>query len=204
MNYGPLLFLGVFLTLASSWCGLVLIPQLQFGSQQPVKIEETGEMYPATRPGQAQLGAAVYRANGCIYCHSQQVRPEGFGSDILRNWGKRRTVAQDYLRDNPVMLGTMRTGPDLSNIGLRQTSPSWHLLHLYDPQITSPGSIMPPFRFLFEKRKIVGRPSPEALALTGAFAIKEPGYEIVPRPEAKELVEYLLSLKASVALPEAK
>ncbi len=203
MNYGPLLFLGIFLTLASSWCGLVLIPQLQFGNKQAVKIEETGEMYPPNRPGAAELGEAVYKANGCIYCHSQQVRREGYGADILRNWGKRQTVAQDYIRERTVMLGTMRTGPDLSNIGLRQTSPSWHFMHLYDPQTTSPGSVMPPFRFLFEKRKIGRRPSPEALALTGAFAV-QPGYEVVPKPEAKELVAYLLSLKASAPLPEAK
>jgi cytochrome c oxidase cbb3-type subunit 2 len=145
----------------------------------------------------------IYRANGCIYCHSQQIRPEGYGADILRNWGQRRTVARDYLYDKPVMLGTMRTGPDLTNIGLRQTSAEWHLRHLYNPRITSPGSIMPPFPFLFEKRKIGLRPSPDALKLTGVFA-PEPGYEIVPRPEATALVQYLLSLKANTPLPEAK
>jgi cytochrome c oxidase cbb3-type subunit 2 len=101
------------------------------------------------------------------------------------------------------MLGTMRTGPDLTNIGLRQTSAEWHLRHLYNPRITSPGSIMPPFPFLFEKRKIGLRPSPDALKLTGVFA-PEPGYEIVPRPEATALVQYLLSLKANTPLPEAK
>ncbi len=203
MNFGPLLFLGVFLTLASSWCGLVLAPQMQFGRQEAVKIEKTGEIYPPIRPGPAQLGEEVYRANGCIYCHSQQVRPSGFGSDILRNWGKRRTVTRDYLRDKTVMLGTMRTGPDLTNIGARQTSASWHLLHLYNPQITSAGSIMPPFRFLFEQHKIKGQPSTNALALTGPFAPAN-GYEVLPTPEATELVAYLLSLKAMAPLPEAK
>ncbi len=203
MKYGPLIFVGIFLTLASSWCGLVLMPQIQLGRQQAVKIEETGEFYPAPRSGLAQQGFEIYRANGCIYCHSQQVRPEGFGADILRNWGPRRTVARDYLYDKPVMLGTMRTGPDLANIGLRQPSAEWHLRHLYNPQITSKGSIMPPFRFLFEKRKIGLRPSPDALKLTGEFA-PEPGYEIVPKPEATALVQYLLSLKADAPLPEAK
>jgi cytochrome c oxidase cbb3-type subunit II len=203
MRYGPLIFLGVFLTLAGSWCGLVLLPQIQLGRQQAVKIEETGELYPQPRSGLAQQGLEVYRANGCVYCHSQQVRPEGFGADILRNWGQRRTVARDYLYDKPVMLGTMRTGPDLTNIGLRQSSVEWHLSHLYNPQITSKGSIMPPFPFLFEKRKIGARPSPDALKLAGKFA-PEPGYEIVPKPEVKALVQYLLSLKANAPLPEAK
>lgn len=203
MNYGPLIFLGVFLTLASSWCGLVLIPQLQFGRQEALKIEETGETYPQPRPGLASQGMEVYRANGCIYCHSQQVRTEGFGADIARNWGQRRTVSRDYLYDKPVMLGTMRTGPDLSNIGLRQSAASWHLLHLYNPQATSKGSIMPPFPFLFEKHKVGDHPSPNALKLSGEFA-PPPGWEIVPKPEATALVQYLLSLKANAPLPEAK
>lgn len=203
MKYGPLIFVGIFLTLASSWCGLVLMPQIQLGGQQAVKIEETGEFYPARRSGLAQQGFEIYRANGCIYCHSQQVRPEGFGADILRNWGQRRTVARDYLYDKPVMLGTMRTGPDLTNIGLRQTSVGWHLLHLYNPRIVSKGSIMPPFPFLFEKQKIGSIPSPDALKLPSEFA-PEPGYEIVPKPEARALVQYLLSLKANAPLPEAK
>jgi cytochrome c oxidase cbb3-type subunit 2 len=203
MNYGPLLFLGAFLTIATSWCGLVLLPQLQFGSQQPVRIEETGEMYPQALPGLAAQGREIYRANGCIYCHTQQVRPEGFGGDIARNWGQRRTVSRDYLYDKPVMLGTMRTGPDLTNIGLRQSSPSWHLLHLYDPQITSKGSIMPPFPFFFEKRRIGSAPSTNALVLPKGFEV-EAGYEVVPGREAGLLVQYLLSLKANAPLPEAK
>ena len=203
MNYGPLLFFGIFLTVASSWCGLVLIPQIQFGRQEPVRLEETGEVYPQPRSGLAQQGLEIYKANGCIYCHSQQVRTESFGADIARNWGSRRTVARDYIYDKPVMLGTMRTGPDLSNIGLRQASPNWHYLHLYDPQTTSKGSIMPPFRFLFEQRRIGEKPSPEALALPKEFAAP-PGYEVVPTVKAKVLVQYLLSLKANAPLPETK
>ena len=122
-------------------------------------------VYPIPLVGLAALGEQVYARNGCIYCHSQQVRPEGFGADFERGWGPRRTVARDYLYNRRVMLGTMRTGPDLANIGARQPSKSWHHLHLYNPQITSPGSIMPPFAFLYEERPIVGEPSVDALDL---------------------------------------
>ncbi|MBU6402262.1 MAG: cbb3-type cytochrome c oxidase subunit II [Verrucomicrobia bacterium] len=202
MKYGPLLFLGIFFTLASSWCGLVLMPQLQFGGLEPVKLEATGQFYPLPRSGLALEGLQVYRANGCIYCHSQQVRPADFGSDIKRGWGKRRSVSRDYIYDKPVMLGTMRTGPDLTNIGERQTSLDWQYQHLYNPQITSKGSIMPPFPFLFEQRRIGHHPSPDALKLVGEFA-PPPGYEIVPTRDAKALVAYLLSLKSDVPLPEA-
>jgi cytochrome c oxidase cbb3-type subunit 2 len=202
MNYGPLLFLGIFLTLASSWCGLVLVPQLQFGSLEPAKNADTSAIYPVDRPGAARQGREIYRANGCIYCLSQQVRAENYGADLKRGWGSRRSVARDYLFDHPVMLGTMRTGPDLTNIGMRQPSPEWQLNHLYNPQITSVGSIMPPYRFLFQTRRIRGDPSPGALGITGKYA-PAPGWEIVPKPDAYALVAYLLSLKATAALPEA-
>lgn len=202
MNYGPLLFLGIFLTLASSWCGLVLVPQLQLGRLDPAKNADTGVIYPTDRPGLARQGREVYRANGCIYCHSQQVRAENYGADLKRGWGTRRSVARDYLFDKPVMLGSMRTGPDLTNIGLRQPSAQWHLSHLYNPQITSPGSIMPPYPFLFERRRIRGAPSPDAVGIAGQFA-PPPGYEVVPTADALALVAYLQSLRAAGDLPEA-
>lgn len=203
MNYGPLLFLGILLTLASSWFGLVLVPNKQLGSLEANTDTNSSVVYPQARSGEAQQGAEHYRSLGCIYCHSQQVRTEGYGSDIARGWGKRRSVSRDYIYDKTVMLGTMRTGPDLTNIGERQPDYAWQYKHLYNPQITSAGSIMPPHPFLFEKRKI-GRTgsSTNALALVGEFAV-EPGYEVVPTVQAKQLVEYLRSLKTSVDLPEA-
>lgn len=206
MNYGPLLFLGILFTLASSWVGLVLMPHRQLGGLTPnTSTNATGvvEVYPQARNGEAQQGAEIYRSLGCVYCHSQQVRPEGFGSDITRGWGKRRTVSRDYLYDKPVMLGTSRTGPDLTNIGERQPSSDWHLSHLYNPQITSKGSVMPPYPFLFEVRRVGARgPSPDALKLTGEHA-PAAGHEVVPKAAARQLVAYLQSLKTSVALPEA-
>ena len=159
-------------------------------------------MYPEARFGDAAIGREVYLAQGCIYCHSQQVRPAGFGADLDRGWGRRRTVSRDYLHDRPVLLGTMRPGPDLTNIGQRQPSVDWHMNHLYDPQSTSRGSIMPPYRYLFEQRWIGNVPSPDALNLTGDFA-PPAGYEIVPTAEARALVAYLLSLKSDAPLPEA-
>jgi hypothetical protein len=61
---------------------------------------------------------------------------------------------------------------------------------------------MPPYRFLFEKRKISGSPSPEALKLSGESA-PEPGFEVVPKPDALALVAYLQSLRADLPLFEA-
>ncbi len=203
MNYGPLLFLGILFTLAGSWFGLVLMPNRQLGDLQPDVNTNTAAIYPRPIPGEAAQGREVYRSLGCNYCHTQQVRPDGFGSDIQRGWGKRRSVARDYIYQKPVMLGSSRTGPDLTNIGERQPSLDWHYTHLYNPQTTSKGSIMPPYAYLFDTRRIGHEgPSTNALKLAGEFAPK-PGFEVVPKPEAVQLVEYLRSLRTSVDLPEA-
>jgi ribosomal protein L7/L12 len=121
------------------------------------------------------------------------------GPDIERGWGKRRTVAEDFLFDNPVMLGSQRIGPDLANAGARLPDEKWHLRHLYAPRAEVKDSVMPPYRFLFEKRRIERVPSPDALSLPPGLA-PEPGYEIVPRTEAKALVAYLTSLHPDAPL----
>jgi cbb3-type cytochrome oxidase cytochrome c subunit len=125
------------------------------------------------------------------------IRP--VGPDIARGWGRRRTVADDYLFDYPVMLGSHRVGPDLANVGLRQPDVNWHLRHLYAPRSVVKDSIMPPYRYLFEKRKIQFHPSPDALQLPPELAAAQ-GYEIVPLPEAKALASYLASLRADAPL----
>jgi cytochrome c oxidase cbb3-type subunit 2 len=197
MNQGPLLFLGIFLTLASSFWGLVLVPDMRIGRQTQVTNITTGVLYPAPRGGLAKRGAEVYRSLGCVECHSQEVR--GVGSDLGRGWGARMTVAQDYLGDYPVLLGNQRVGPDLANIGVRQPNPAELLRKLYNPQAVVPGSMMPPFRFLFEKQKLrTGQIGPDPNAL-----LFENGYETVPRPDAEALVAYLLSLRTDTPLYEA-
>jgi cytochrome c oxidase cbb3-type subunit 2 len=227
MNKGMVIFLVVLATFTSSWLGLIILPaipkerwpwplselvpaQLHIQNQEPYVEDQggTSTSYPRPLGGAALRGMKIYQQNGCMYCHSQQVRPENFGNnaDIKRGWGTRRNVPRDYIYDNPIMLGTMRTGPDLANIGVRGYYADWHHKHLYNPRMMVPGSIMPPFRFLYEKRKITGEPSAEAIELTGDWrADLEPGYEIVPTGDAKDLVAYLLSLdRTTVSLPEAK
>jgi len=70
-----------------------------------------------------QRGAHVYAANGCVYCHSQQVRADYIADDIERKWGDRRSAPRDYIFDRPVFLGKMRMGQDLANIGARAPAP---------------------------------------------------------------------------------
>jgi len=272
MNYGPLIFLAAFMALAGSWFGLVLKPQVQLGWLQPTNATVGTVSYPAARPGDAQQGLQVYRANGCAYCHTQQATQTGtvfealltdagtnqsavvstlertatnsttssieemlsalprtvlrsperrmvdalvkalsdsgakatlqirpIGPDIERGWGKRRSIAEDFLYDYPVLPGSQRIGPDLANVGARLPDPAWQLRHLYAPTAEVPGSTMPPYRYLFEERRVQRVPSTNALSLKGEFAPAS-GYEIVPKPEATMLVAYLLSLRANTPL----
>jgi len=203
MNKLPLIFLGVFLTFASSWLGLVAYPYLTLGRMQPLPDEDTGGYFPPSESGLAIAGQRAYATNGCVYCHSQQVRLAPLSTDIAKGLGPRQTVARDYLRAQPAFLGTMRTGPDLSNIGVRQPDANWHHKHLYEPQTVTEWSIMPSFRYLYKMQKIEGQPSAVALkGLSGPHA-PAPGYEVVPSDEAKALVAYLLSLKRNYPLPES-
>jgi cbb3-type cytochrome oxidase cytochrome c subunit len=274
MRFGPIVFLAAFLGLAASWSGFVLTPQIQIGqSMQETNSVAKSELYPLGRPGEAREGLEVYRANGCFYCHSQQVEQKGtlvdvvltdagknsaevakvlnqalqanysgpsvganlprtiltnatieaatslqglvkkagavvqlhlvpIGPDMQRGWGMRRSVAQDFVADATAMPGSLRVGPDLANVGLRLPDLNWQLVHLYSPAAVVEKSPMPAYRFLFERKKIVGQGSPDALKLEGKFA-PEAGYEIVPKPEAKALAAYLISLRSDTPLYEA-
>lgn len=123
------------------------------------------------------------------------------GPDISRNWGLRHSVAEDFLWDNPVQLGSIRVGPDLANVGLRYDL-NWQLAHLYAPRSEVKDSVMPPFRFLFNVQKIGATRSPGALQLP-ADSAPPAGEEVVPTDDAKNLAAYLLSLRADAALHDA-
>ena len=113
------LFLGIFGTFAFSWVGLTVIPNWEIGHLNPQSDEEGTDIYPQPQSGMFQRGAHVYAANGCAYCHSQQVRPEYAGADIERGWGNRRSAPRDYIFERPVFLAKMRMGQDIANIGAR-------------------------------------------------------------------------------------
>lgn len=162
-------------------------------SELPKKIAEVSDI-----PNSDALVKAVNEAGGKI-----EVNVLPTGADIARGWGKRRSVAQDYVYDAVVQPGTRRAGPDLANVGAPSRKPdaNWHLLHLYAPQLVDKTSTMPPYRFLFERRKIGQVPSPDALKLTGEYA-PPAGFEIVPTDKAHALVAYLLSLRSDAPLFE--
>ena len=194
---------GIFLVFLTSWVGLVAYPALQLGRLTPVADADSGTSLPPVYGGEAVAGQRIYAAEGCVSCHSQQVRQTSVTrSDIERGWGVRPSVARDYLRDSTAFLGSSRIGQDLSNVGLRLPQATWHYCHLYAPASVSEGSVMPSYRFLFNVRKIQGQRSTEALDLNPE-AVPPAGYEVVPTADARNLVAYLLSLKHDYPLPEA-
>jgi len=171
----------VMLSIATSV--LVVIPYMQVRDVPP----------PADlRPyGPAELrGRQLYISNGCVYCHSQQPRAAAFAPDGLRGWG-RPSVSNDYAYDNPHLLGTMRTGPDLFNIGERQPSEAWHLGHLYQPRAYVPGSIMPGFPWLFDVKE---KAQTGDVVLTLPLHYQPFGKVVVATPSALDLVAYLRAL----------
>ena len=117
------LFLGIFGTFAFSWVGLTVIPNWQIGHLNPESDEEGTDIYPRPQSGMFQRGERVYASNGCVYCHSQQIRPDYIANDIERKWGNRRSAPRDYIFERPVFLGKMRMGQDLADIGARAPAP---------------------------------------------------------------------------------
>jgi cytochrome c oxidase cbb3-type subunit II len=140
-------------------------------------------------------GREVYVANGCSYCHTQQVRP--LNQDKVFG---RPSTAGDYKYQTPELLGSERTGPDLTNIGARQPSSVWQYIHLYNPRAVVPESIMPSFGWLFD---VVDRAPAGVTAVPLPKAYAPARGVVVPTHRAEALIAYLASLKQT-PLPGAE
>lgn len=133
-------------------------------------------------------GRDIYIREGCVSCHTQMVRP--FRSETERYQGE-YSKAGEFVYDHPFLWGSKRTGPDLHRLG-GKFNDAWHYQHMYEPQSTSPGSIMPPYPWLFfqsinpEKTagkisalRKVGVPYPEGYEETANQDLKNQAQEIV-------------------------
>lgn len=140
----------------------------------------------------ASRGRDIYVGEGCSYCHTQQVRP--LAQD--RVWG-RASRGGDYAFSTPQLLGSERTGPDLTNIGARQPSDVWQSIHLYEPRALVHASIMPAYPWLFVAKDHAA-PGDVTVSVPPEYAPQ--GKVIVATREEQDLVAYLKSLKQP-ALP---
>jgi cytochrome c oxidase cbb3-type subunit I/II len=91
-------------------------------------------------------GRDIYVREGCYNCHSQMIRP--FRDEVAR-YGD-YSKPGEFVYDHPFQWGSKRTGPDLHRVGGKYNN-LWHLRHMDDPRLTSPGSLMPAYRFLLEE-----------------------------------------------------
>lgn len=184
MNRVIPIFVGAIAILAFATLLLVIVPGAQIRQQDPAPGL-------ANYTPQQLAGRAQYISQGCVYCHSQQPRSAGQTlADLSHGWGSAPTAA-DFAYDRPHQLGTMRTGPDLLNVGARLPSRDWHLTHLYQPRSIFSWSIMPAYRYLFERKKAAA-PGDVVVKLAPEFQPK--GEVIVAKQEALDLVAYLQSL----------
>lgn len=132
-----LLIIGGLLVFLASISIMVFIPAMMFhpspsGIWRPLTPEE-------------EEGNRLYVKNGCSYCHSQYIR--------VTDWGEgaqRISEAGDYVDRQPAILGTERTGPDVSEEGGEHPD-DWHVAHFTNPRYTSPISLMPSWEFLGRK-----------------------------------------------------
>jgi cytochrome c oxidase cbb3-type subunit I/II len=132
-------------------------------------------------------GRDIYVREGCVNCHSQMVRP--FRDETLRYgpWSR----ADEFKYDHPFLLGSRRIGPDLQRIG-KKYGDAWHFEHMRDPRSVTPGSVMPPYPWLYSHKidpadiqrsmsalATVGVPYTDADIATAPARMKEQGDKIV-------------------------
>jgi cytochrome c oxidase cbb3-type subunit 2 len=142
-------------------------------------------------------GKEIYIANGCVGCHTQQVRE----ADMDKMFGSRPSISADYAgntrlniwQNTATLMGTERTGPDLTNIGVRQPSTDWQYVHLYQPRALVKESIMPAFQWLFEEKDLLDKGDVE-IKVPDQYKAHKNKF-IVATKEGQELIAYLLSLK---------
>ncbi|MEM6830196.1 MAG: cytochrome-c oxidase, cbb3-type subunit II, partial [Bacteroidota bacterium] len=166
-------------------------------------------------------GRDIYIREGCYTCHSQMIRP--FRSEVVRYDPNdlEYSKAGEYVYDHPFQWGSKRTGPDLHRVGGKYPD-SWHYYHMLEPTSMSPGSIMPPYPWLYKQywdkartpdkiaaMRTLGVPYSEAFvdeavsdaevqAQTIADGLNKDGLAVSPDKEIVALIAYLQRLGTDI------
>lgn len=170
------------------------------------RMQENNEPLPGDEPmTEAEIrGLHIYISEGCVGCHTQQVR----GIEMDKVWGSRPAMPSDYhyskqrmdiWRQSPSILGSQRTGPDLTSIGQRQPGDQWHLLHLFNPRIVVKESIMPAYPWLFSYSE---DPGEDAVTIEVPSNFRSGAGKVVASRKALDLVAYLKSLRQAPLVAE--
>jgi len=157
------------------------------------------------------IGRDIYIREGCVGCHSQMIRP--FRSETER-YGE-YSKAGEFVYEHPFLWGSKRTGPDLHREGAKYPD-AWHYNHMDDPRTTSPGSIMPRYSWLLDKKldtnsipprisalRKVGVPYPQGLEQTAVADARKQADQIVANlkqgsidaPPDKEIIALIAYLQ---------
>ena len=176
--------------LVVSFAGLVQIVPLFFQHSTTTATE-------GVKPYEALqlVGRDLYIREGCVGCHSQQVRM--LQSEVQR-YGP-YSLAGEFVYDRPFLWGSKRTGPDLARVGGRY-SDDWHRVHLRNPRDVVKESNMPAYPWL--QRNSVERTDVQArmraLRITGVpytdEQIEKAPAQLKGKTEEDALVAYLQSL----------
>ena len=160
-------FEAKFVTLAVGALGIFLIGAIITTVVPPLvdkDLVSAGERTIHTYTDREKRGLAVYQREGCVYCHTQQVRaevtqdPKRFGWRLV---DAPPSESWEYVNDKPHFLGTKRTGPDLARVGGKYAS-QWHWAHFRNPRDLGErftprtgnaqlNSLMPSFKFLTDQ-----------------------------------------------------
>lgn len=172
---------------------IAILPAYQMQAIQPLPT-----MHPLTE--QELNGLKIYTEENCMACHTQQVR----NIEMDNVWGERPSVPSDFYyskkrldfwRQSPSLLGSERTGPDLTNIGNRQPGKEWHLIHLYNPRIVVEESVMPAYPWLFNEKEEQDISETDVVVNVPEGVLRDNSKKLVASEKAIELVAYLQSLK---------
>lgn len=183
-----LLFSTVFFGFIALSIIIAIVPAVQLNSSDPMCGVNT------LTPSEFR-GINIYVSEGCLYCHTQQVRP----LKLDKAYGRPSSPLDysyltplDEIRMTPAVLGSERTGPDLSNIGNRQPSEIWHHIHFYNPRAVVKSSIMQAYPWLYEIKE---NPDTNDLVIPVPDEYAPKNGKVVATQEAKDLVAYVLFLK---------
>ena len=186
--------LGVFITGVVSIGGLVEIVPLYFLKDTVPPLEGVKPYEPL-----ALKGRDIYIREGCVSCHTQQLRP--FRAETERYGAYSKPAESMY--DFPHLWGSKRTGPDLARVGGKYPD-SWHVQHMRDPQSMVPESVMPKYPWL-EKRTLDGsdvQAKMQALRKVGVpysdAQIAEAPAQVADKTELDALIAYLQGLGTAV------
>lgn len=204
MNFKTFL-IGLTAAFGLPWVFAIAIPYVQMTNLEPPQFNEAQDgfdgVYEFKRAGRID-GAPIYAANGCALCHTQLIRPSYAGTDMYReDWAgvpanasegiedsRRETNPFDFEGEKFAYIGQGRVGQDLSNVAIRASrkaaaqgisTEQWFLNHLYDPRDANYLSVCPSMAFMFD------------------------GSADKPKPNAKALAAYLMSMRKDNPIPTA-